>query len=221
MIKFHPKDEMLAQHVNGQLHLALATAVSAHCELCAICREKVAKITEQQAQSSFNTDLHVADNDYASIDFSAMLNQITSLDAVQTEATVNSRALVQIKGKQYTLPRAFAKQANQSWSGFGKISRMRLDADEGHARASLLHIDANGEIPEHTHTGREITLLLEGHFEDEFSRYVPGDFIELDADHQHSPKTLDGCLCYTVVDAALHFTKGISKILNPIGELIY
>ncbi|PKG56926.1 anti-sigma factor, partial [Shewanella sp. GutDb-MelDb] len=30
-----------------------------------------------------------------------------------------------------------------------------------------------------------------------------------------------GCLCYTVVDAPLRFTKGISKLLNPIGELIY
>ena len=125
MIKFHPKDEMLMQHVNGQLHLGLATAVSAHCELCSVCRVKVAKITEQQAKSSFSTNLHAADNNYASIDFSAMLNQITSLEAEQTASSATTRATVQVKGEQFTLPRAFAQQANQSWSGFGKISRMR------------------------------------------------------------------------------------------------
>ncbi|MCL1137106.1 ChrR family anti-sigma-E factor [Shewanella pneumatophori] len=226
MIKFHPKDEMLLQHAKGQLHLGLATAVSAHCELCSVCREKVNDFTKQLAEEcmgevdSTGADSDFTNLDYGSIDFSAMLSQITSL-APSEEESSSAKAIVDIKGNQYKLPKAFTRQADHSWSGFGKISRMRLDADDGHSRASLLHIDANGEIPEHTHNGREITLLLEGYFEDEFSQYVPGDFIELDGNHQHSPKTMNGCLCYTVVDAPLHFTKGISKILNPIGELIY
>ncbi|MCL1145847.1 ChrR family anti-sigma-E factor [Shewanella marinintestina] len=220
MIKYHPKDEMLLQHVNGQLHLGLATAVSAHCELCPICNEKVAKMTEKLAQKNLQPEVSVAVDTFANIDFSDMLNQITQLEVAPFNPPT-PRAVVEVKGNQYSLPKAFTQQVDQSWSGFGKISRMRLDADDDNARSSLLHIDANGEIPEHTHTGREITLLLDGNFEDEFSQYVPGDFIELDAAHQHSPKTLNGCLCYTVVDAPLHFTKGISKILNPIGELIY
>ncbi|MGS0677180.1 ChrR family anti-sigma-E factor [Shewanella sp. 125m-1] len=224
MIKFHPKDEMLILHAQGQLHLGLATAVSAHCELCAVCNKKLKNYTEQQAQMSLATSANSEAGAFASMDFSDMLNQITRLAPVinvTTKTSNDSKTVVEVKGVKFALPRAFKQQAGKSWSGFGKISRMRLDADEGSARASLLHIDADGEIPEHTHTGQEITLLLEGTFEDEFSQYVPGDFIELDANHQHSPKSMTGCLCYTVVDAPLHFTKGISKILNPIGELIY
>ncbi|MCK8045556.1 ChrR family anti-sigma-E factor [Shewanella sp. 1CM18E] len=241
MIKFHPKDEMLMQHAKGLLHLGLSTAVSAHCELCSVCRGKVNDFTEQLAEECLGEDALSSNSpkfsavtstatgaegeldnpEYGSIDFSAMLNQITNLAPAEDEPTLPVKPIVEIKGNEYLLPKAFSKQANLSWSGFGKISRMRLDADDGHSRASLLHIDANGEIPEHTHNGREITLLLEGYFEDEFSQYVPGDFIELDGNHQHSPKTMNGCLCYTVVDAPLHFTKGISKILNPVGELIY
>ncbi|MGL5391190.1 MAG: ChrR family anti-sigma-E factor, partial [Shewanella sp.] len=38
---------------------------------------------------------------------------------------------------------------------------------------------------------------------------------------EHAPTTKSGCLCYTVLNAPLHFTKGLSKLLNPIGELIY
>ncbi|MDR8523634.1 ChrR family anti-sigma-E factor [Shewanella fidelis] len=229
MIKFHPKDEMLKQHANGQLHLGLATAVSAHCELCSVCRDKLKQYTAAQAEQHLgeqsNDDIqteNVATLDnlsIANIDFSDMLKQITQLAPV--EPTESQPTIVEVKNTHYALPRALTNQVDHNWSGFGKISRMRLNTDENNSRASLLHIDAGGEIPEHSHTGREITLLLEGNFEDEFSQYVPGDFIELDANHQHSPKTINGCLCYTVVDAPLHFTKGISKILNPIGELIY
>ncbi|MCL2918705.1 ChrR family anti-sigma-E factor [Shewanella litorisediminis] len=132
----------------------------------------------------------------------------------------------EVKGVSYSLPKAFRPFiANASlvsaWSGIGSVSRMRLDTRDGKARSSLLHIAAGGEIPEHTHKGQEITLLLHGHFSDEMGSYGPGDFMLTDARHQHTPKTLDGCLCYTVVDAPLHFTKGLSKLLNPIGELIY
>ncbi|MGO3300382.1 MAG: ChrR family anti-sigma-E factor, partial [Pseudoalteromonas sp.] len=42
-----------------------------------------------------------------------------------------------------------------------------------------------------------------------------------DGTHQHSPQTKNGCLCFTVVSSALHFNKGLSKLLNPIGNLIY
>lgn len=128
---------------------------------------------------------------------------------------------VTIKGKEYTLPRAFRQQINADWQGIGKVSRLRINTGEEQARASLLHIEPHGEIPEHTHKGSELTLLLAGEFSDEYSQYKPGDFMLLDGQHQHSPRTQEGCLCFTIVDAPLYFTKGISKLLNPIGELLY
>jgi putative transcriptional regulator len=76
-------------------------------------------------------------------------------------------------------------------------------------------------VPEHTHKGFELTLLLDGEFEDEMGKYVKGDFICLDSAHKHSPQTTQGCLCLTVVNDALQFTKGMSKLLNPFGNLIY
>jgi len=84
-----------------------------------------------------------------------------------------------------------------------------------------LHIDADGEVPTHTHKGFEITLLLDGSFEDDMGTYHPGDFIELNGEHNHQPKTKEGCLCYTVADDALQFTEGFHKLFNPIGSLLY
>jgi len=74
----------------------------------------------------------------------------------------------------------------------------------------------------HEHKGYEVTLLLAGSFSDEYGSYNRGEFLfYLAGDAKHSPKTENGCLCYAVQDAPLHFTQGMSKVLNPLGKLIY
>jgi putative transcriptional regulator len=35
------------------------------------------------------------------------------------------------------------------------------------------------------------------------------------------PATPDGCLCYTVQDAPVQFTKGLSRLLNGITHRLY
>jgi putative transcriptional regulator len=82
-------------------------------------------------------------------------------------------------------------------------------------------MEPNGSVPQHTHKGFELTLLLEGSFHDEEGEYVKGDFIMLDGQHLHNPISSSGCLCYTVANDSMHFTQGINKLLNPIGSFIY
>jgi len=150
----------------------------------------------------------------------------TLFDAITADESIDEvyeqeQVLVDVKDKTYTLPRALTRIGHSNFMQIGKLARSRIDLEDGPLRASLLHIDAGGEIPEHTHTGFELTLLLDGEFSDEDGHYVPGDFMMLDGRHNHTPKTIEGCLCFTVVSSALHFNKGISKLLNPIGNLIY
>ncbi|MCS6098105.1 ChrR family anti-sigma-E factor [Shewanella baltica] len=240
MIKHHPQQDLLVSHANGVLPLSMAIAVSAHCALCETCREQLALLTEQAANSALNPDgahaakhtdqesIHTAHIDAENtqstnvpvMDIDAMLAQIMAQPAA-TDVPNNAPLDVQVKQQHYTVPSVFRQHLARPWQILGKVSRMRFDVDEMNTRASLLHIDAQGEIPQHTHKGYELTLLLAGAFSDLNGDYVPGDFIVLDSQHHHSPKTVDGCLCYTVLDAPLHFTKGLSKLLNPIGELIY
>ncbi|GIU37431.1 anti-ECF sigma factor ChrR [Shewanella hafniensis] len=240
MIKHHPQQELLVSHANGDLPLSMAIAVAAHCALCETCREQLALLTEQAANLALNPDdahavkhtdkatIHTAhidaENTQATnvpvMDIDAMLAQIMAQPAA-TDVPSNAPLDVQVKQQHYTVPSVFRQHLARPWQILGKVSRMRFDVDEMNTRASLLHIDAQGEIPQHTHKGYELTLLLAGEFSDLNGDYVPGDFIVLNSQHHHSPKTVDGCLCYTVLDAPLHFTKGLSKLLNPIGELIY
>jgi putative transcriptional regulator len=106
-------------------------------------------------------------------------------------------------------------------ANIGKLARARIQLNENEIHTSLLQIQPGGGVPEHTHKGFELTLLLEGSFHDEQGEYVKGDFIMLDASHQHHPISEEGCLCYTVANDALRFTQGINKLLNPIAAFIY
>ena len=231
MIKYHPNQDLLTLHAHGELPLSLSIAVSAHCELCSECSAKLASLTLAATEDSFTLSAISSDDSQMNAeldsDLEALLADMMTDDNLdvadnsqQTNSTV-SNIDINVKGQDYRLPRAFRQQLANQWQGIGKVSRLRLDTGENKARASLLHIAENGEIPQHSHKGEELTLLLAGEFSDEYNTYTAGDFMVLNSEHEHSPKTVEGCLCYTVVDAPLYFTKGISKLLNPIGELIY
>lgn len=229
MIKHHPKFELLQSFVNGDLPASLAAGIAIHADMCSQCQEKINQLTEQVAEASFEQNfLHkfVVDDaedmaEIAELDFDSIIDEITASDEIESVKIENNEQAIEFKGSQYVLPKAIRNVELGKTAQIGKLSRARLQLDEGEIHTSLLHIDPGGSVPEHTHNGFELTLLLAGSFTDEQGEYVAGDFIMLDKRHQHHPVSEHGCLCYTVANDSLHFTQGINKLLNPIGSFIY
>lgn len=234
MIKHHPKSDLLMAFVAGELPASLSAAVAIHTDMCPICQNFIAEETNKLADASFKEDSlddvvlgnttfegdRFETDNVNNIDFDSMIASITGSDSIASvQASIEK--VIKVKGSEYVLPKAINNMAISNWSGLGKIARARINLNEGDIHTSLLHLDAGGSVPEHTHNGYEVTLLLDGEFKDEMGSYYPGDFIMLDSDHQHNPITESGCLCYTVVSDSLHFTKGLNKLLNPIGSFIY
>lgn len=220
MIKQHPSDALLAQYASAALPASLNVAVAIHVDMCPCCKAKVAAIEAENAKAIFTQpDTHFEQDDEIE-NSSLMLEAIMMDEGVDDIYDVQPKQ-VTINKQNYQLPRALSRIAYSKFMQMGKLSRSRIALEDGPLRSSLLHIAAGGEIPEHTHTGFELTLLLAGEFSDETGDYVAGDFMWLDGRHNHTPITKEGCLCYTVVSSALHFNKGLSKLLNPIGNFIY
>ncbi|REL26879.1 transcriptional regulator [Thalassotalea euphylliae] len=239
MIKHHPDVTMLGKFVEGELPASIAAAIAVHVDMCPKCKAKCEALTEEQAELAFESVGTVATlktasakdvsyhegSDISMVSASedameAMISAITANDEI--ELAVESREeSISVQGTKYKLPRALTNLAMGKWTSIGNLARARLALDEEPIRASLLQIQPGGSVPEHTHKGFELTLLLEGHFKDDMGEYGPGDFIMLDGTKTHSPITEDGCLCYTVANDAQHFTQGLNKLLNPIGSLIY
>lgn len=226
MIKHHPSETLLTQYCDASLATSLSLAVSIHVDMCPVCQAKVAKIEASNANALFSEEPAQYEKPQPEQpelleEFELnVLDMITSDDSIDEVYEVEPVS-IKVNEHNYQLPRALTRISHSKFTQVGKLARSRIALDDGPLRSSLLHIDAGGEIPEHTHTGFEVTLLLDGEFSDEEGKYVPGDFIWQDGSHQHTPLTKDGCLCFTVVSSALHFNKGFSKLLNPIGNLIY
>lgn len=216
MINFHPTRELLEAHSAAQLPLSLSIAVSAHIEMCPVCQAKVEEITELQATDSWDEDNN-EDIDFSDI-FEGIIEQPAATISIMNKKVSEK---FQVAGKEYQLPIAFRSFNGLKWSKLGPVSRARINKDDQHIRSSLLHIDKDGRIPQHQHKGYELTLLLDGSFEDEHGVYNKGDFIWLSGDVKHSPYTKEGCLCFAVQDAPLHFSGGISQVFNPLTGLMY
>ncbi|WP_435275838.1 ChrR family anti-sigma-E factor [Psychrobium sp. nBUS_13] len=225
MITHHPSDELLTAFTQGELTASLSIAVAAHNELCPVCQEKVEKLNAQQAQMLFdsvNETVDEAGNDLhkAELNWVSMIDEITDDDSQSMLVSIETKS-VKLSYDNVQLPRALSNVSLKKWSKLGDVSRARLELQEEPIRSSLLDISPGGVVPLHTHKGFELTLLLDGSFEDDMGSYHAGDFIWLDKSHSHSPRTTDGCLCYAVLDDAMEFKEGFSKLFNPIGSYLY
>ena len=247
MIKHHPTSSVLMHFVAGELPASVAVIVASHVELCDKCRAEVQLLTEQAAAKAFDdpfmgealpglqSDTPIEDDTFfkafdfdaatvshiTDIDTANMIDAITEQPAQVNSALAHTVNEIEVSGMRIKLPRAIKSIALREWQGLGKLSRARLALEDQELRASLLHIDKGGSVPCHTHKGFEITLLLQGSFEDEMGTYSAGDFMWLDGKHTHQPVTKEGCVCLTVSSDAIHFTQGMSQLLNPIGRFIY
>ena len=239
MINHHPSPEWLQAFVAGELEPALAMVISSHVELCPQCKAHCAALEQQLAQHCWfddETSLALPSTSEALLTqhdeqsgifggadddgFAAMMAKITELPEEPAVAEP-PLAQVTIKQQQYQLPRALRHVAVDDWLTLGKVARARVPVCGETLRSALIHIEAGGVVPQHTHKGFEITLLLDGSFVDDDGEYQAGDFIYRDASHQHQPRSEQGCLCLTVVSDSLQFTQGLSKLFNPVSHLLY
>lgn len=234
MIKHHPSNEILLLHTKGELPLSLSLAVSAHIEMCEECQKVQQALTQQESDATWQAadtsavaqkhsvdSLDLVSDVTVNEDLSDMLAHIMEQAPEELLFEASKPTATKVAGRNYSLPRAFRQYDKLKWSGIGAVSRARVVSESDDVRGSLLHIDKDASIPQHSHKGYELTLLLDGSFEDENGKYERGDFIWLEGDHQHSPYTKEGCLCYAVQNAPLHFVSGVSKVLNPLGKMLY
>lgn len=84
---------------------------------------------------------------------------------------------------------------------------------------SLLWIRPGRRMPEHTHGGDEITLILDGAYSDGIGRYGRGDISIADETVDHQPVAEDGrpCICFAIVGGPLKLT---GSFVRRIGDII-
>ena len=236
MIKFHPNDSELADFAEGNLPSVQSLFVSAHCDMCSDCKNKVALFTDNIASYLF--DDHKPQHSIHR-DFISMFESITSDIGNRSEREQSASGpgtihlsdkrvnmpVVSIEGRDFSLPATLSRFVDRigGWSHLvGKLWQAPVDIGEG-TLAQFVFMEKGGTVPEHTHKGNEYTLVIDGKFEDTIAEYGSGDYMALSKDHTHAPisNADEGCLVFCVIDKPLQFTSGWAKLINPLSTLYF
>lgn len=215
MAEYHPQLELLTEHASGNLPLAQAACVSAHMNYCEQCRRASGQL--QSVGAILFEGLHpepVGDTLLNAV--LARLDDATPLSFASTSAWSSSRTpaiLQRLMNGDYT---------DLVWKKITSSLRISyLKTGDPNYEFALYHIKAGGKIPEHTHRGSEMTLVLEGGFSDAQGSYHRGDFIFRQPSDVHAPTALqsEDCICVAVLDAPLKFTGWQYRWMNPLLQL--
>lgn len=219
-IKFHPGMALLEQYTDGSLHADIALAVAAHIDLCPQCQQ-----LHQDLNNDYGTQLEQADVMPADDNLQDMLQHILQHDqAVATPLHHADAEPIVVNQRQFMLPRSLQRLGKKhgKWLTLGGIATAKIPAGADY-HVSLLYISKDTAVPQHTHRGLEMTLILSGKIVDENGVYQAGDLLINSPDDTHTPRTMadEDCLCLSVLSAPLQFKKGLTRLLNPLQQFFY
>ncbi len=217
-MKYHPDIELLLKYANGQLPASISVAIGIHQHECQLCQERVADIEAiggdaiELSQSSGNECFTPMEPNQS---FEKLMGDIGSLSQFEEEseyaecavADVDRPILAQLGNRD------FSKLVWKRVTPWIKKAEVPLGQDGN--QIEVLKFAPNAKIPQHTHKGEEITVVLEGDFSDAEGTYHEGEFIIQDQSNEHQPVAgKDGCICLAVTTAPLNFTGTFGPVLN-------
>jgi putative transcriptional regulator len=207
-IKHHIPEPMLVAYAAGSLEHPFAVVVATHVSLCDECRARLGAheavggaLLEGQTLEAVSASAKVA--------ILAQLDEAPTgdLDPTYERTGVFPGPVMEaLKGKP---PR---------WKSVGGGVRQTLlySKDDGSIR--LLFIPPGRAVPDHGYNGIELTLVLQGAFNDKTGHFGVGDLEVADDTLEHTPIAEPGapCICLAATDAPLRFNSLIPRLLQPL-----
>jgi putative transcriptional regulator len=207
----HPDIDFLLKYSSGQLEPALSVAIGVHVQECKMCQKQIVQLEEVggAALESVNEEL-VSDEL-----FNKLLADVEQLPTEQTTSAYENFAVAEID-KPFLQLLSERDYSSLEWQKVTRnISKATVAMNDPRFQVELLKFAPRAKIPQHTHTGSEVTVVLEGDFSDKGGIYRSGEFIVNDSSVEHQPLAGDdGCVCLAITDAPLKFTGTFGPIIN-------
>jgi putative transcriptional regulator len=107
------------------------------------------------------------------------------------------------------------------WKSLGLGVRQSILASDNEGSVRLLYIPPGQAVPDHSHNGLELTLVLQGSFSDATGRFRVGDLEVADQTLEHTPVADPGapCICLAATDAPLRFNALVPRLLQPFFRI--
>lgn len=211
-IKHHLTEELILGYAAGTLPEAVNLAVATHVSLCDECRAAVeaheavgGSVIERCGTEDMSTGAR--ENALAAIRGAAR-----DVPAAPTPDAVLPAPILSYVGKGLS---------DVKWRPVGMGVKQAILPTSSGATARLLYIPAGVAMPDHSHNGMELTLVLKGAFEDEDGRFARGDIEIADDAVQHTPVAdiSEDCICLAVTDAPLRFKGLLPRLAQPFLKI--
>lgn len=211
-ISHHPPEELLADFAAGKLEEAHQLVVGVHVAGCPRCARFV-RAMEQLAGAALEEAEPVPTAPDA---FDRIMSQID-------ESPADAKAPPLAADMDHDVPPALRgyRIGKRRRVAPGLSMRPIELSGSGQARAFLLRSAPGSRMLEHTHTGTELTLVLEGSFSHEGGRFGPGDFDYGDDEVEHRPIVGDEgpCLCLVAMTGDLRMNGLLGRLIGPFVRL--
>lgn len=214
----HLDSSTLIGYSAGSLPLAFRAVVSAHLSICAYCRDQLLdadRVGGQLISQQEGVAMPLGARDL-------MLKRLAvSPSSTQTDRPVTPRA-----HDPDQLPKPLWPYFGQTYSGLrwrtigpGVHHIRSREVQDGHLM--LLRIAPGRCVPMHSHGGNELTMILQGAYDDALGHFAPGDVADLDCDVEHQPVTSPGvpCVCVAATDLPLRFSGWLARALQPLFKM--
>lgn len=212
-IAHHPDISTLMAFSAGTLDEPYALVISTHLAMCEGCRD-VARRTNVIGGAL------LASEPAAPMASGALDRLMANLDdAIEVTAPVAPKSDVPAPLQRY-LPDGL-DSVRWKFSGPGVAVADLPASKTAKSRLMLLRVAAGRRVPEHSHGGQELTLILRGAYRDRFGVFAAGDIADHDEDVEHQPIAEPGedCICLVAVDAKLNFRSRLVRTLQPLFGL--
>ena len=211
-IKHHLTEPLLMGYAAGTLPEAFSLVVASHASLCDDCRAALAAYEEVGGHIiDDGGEIPVSDDALA-----ATMARIGDVSP-DPRPDASEPGVFPAPLRDYVRGDVDAVRWRRIAGG---VSQMILPTAKG-ATVRLLHIPAGAEMPDHGHRGTELTLVLQGAFEDEDGRFDVGDVEVANQDVKHTPVAVGDvdCICLAATDAPLSFDGVLPKIAQRIFRI--
>jgi putative transcriptional regulator len=216
-IKHHLSDDLLIEYASGSLSEGWSLAVASHLSLCPECRRRLAAM-EGAAGALLEKVEQNGNEDEAWSRFRTQAIDIRAEEIRPSPEKTQATAVLPEPLRSYV----GGDLAELKWRALGRGAyQILIDTEDKETQVRLLRIPAGKPVPEHTHEGRELTLVLAGSFHDGEDLFARGDIEEADGDLLHTPTATPGedCICLAVTEAPLKFSSWIVRLVQPILKI--
>jgi len=209
-IKHHLTDEILMGYSAGSLPEAFNLMVATHISLCDACRAQLAACDAVGGALMERSKTPSAEMDKGSL--AATMAMIAAGPADRISAPSKTIGVLPTPLQDYV----GGDLAAIKWRPIGMGVKQAILPTSKQASARLLFIPAGSAMPDHGHHGMEMTMVLQGAFQDEDDYFARGDVEVAGSDLEHTPVAdiHEDCICLAVTDAPLKFKGLLPRIMQ-------